>query len=139
MIIYTYLNKIYFVRNYDFIHMIMNNLTMYWFWYPNQWGLFIGTLIPSQWGLFIGILIPKLMRLFIGTLISSQWGLFIGILIPKPMGVIYWYSDTQTNGDYSLVLWYPNQWRLFIDTLIPGQWGLFIGTLMPSHGDITLP
>ena len=26
------------------------------------------------------------------------------ILIPKPMGVIHWYSDTQANGGYSLVL-----------------------------------
>ena len=52
-------------------------------WYPNQWGLFIGTLVPSQ------------------------WGLCIGILILKPMGVIHWYSDTKTNGGYSLVLWCP--------------------------------
>ena len=52
-------------------------------WYPNQWGLFIGTQIPNQ------------------------WGLLIGILIPRPMGVIHWYSDTQTNGGYLLVLWYP--------------------------------
>ena len=103
-----------FVRNYDFVYMIIDNLTMSWFWYPNQWRLFIGTLM-----------------LFIGTLIPSQWGLFIGTLIPKPMGVIHWYSDTQsmgvihwyfdtqTNAGYSLVLWYPNQWGLFIGILIP--------------------
>ena len=53
-------------------------------------------------------------------------------------------SDTQTNGVYSLVLWYPvnggyslvfwypNQWGLFIGTLIPSQWGLFIGILIPK-------
>ena len=77
-------------------------------------------LIPSQWGLFIGTLIP------------NQWGLFIGILIPKPIWVIHWYSDTQTNIGYSLVLWYPNQWGLFIGTLIPSQWGLLIGILIPK-------
>ena len=73
------------------------------------------------------------------------------------MGVIHWYSDTQTNGGYSSVLWYPNQWGLFIGTLIskpmevihwysdsqtngdcslvlwyPNQWGLFIGILIPK-------
>ena len=82
-----------FVRNYDFIYMNIDNLTMNWFWYlanggyslvlwyPNQWGLFIGTLTnrgyslvfwyPNQWGLFIG------------TLISNQWGLFTGTLMPS--------------------------------------------------------
>ena len=69
-------------------------------WYPNQWGLFIGTLIPNQWGLFIGILIP--------------W----------PMGVIHWYSDTQINWGCSLVLWYLNQWGLFIGILIPKPMGV---------------
>ena len=102
------------------------------FWYPNQWELFIGTLIPSQ------------------------WGLFIGTLIPKPVGVVHWYSNTQTNGgcslvlwypanrgyslvlwypnngSYSLVLWYPANGGLFIGTLIPSQWGLFIGILIPK-------
>ena len=99
-----YLNKLYFVRNYDFIYMIMEKLTMNWFWYPNQWGLFIGTLIPSQ------------------------WGSFIGILIPKPMGIVHQYSDTQTNGDCSSVLWYPNQWGSFIGqfigTLMPKPMGV---------------
>ena len=98
MIIYEYMCtwiRYIFVRNYDFIYMIMDKLTMNKFWYPNQWGLFIGTLIPNQ------------------------WGLFIGILIPKPMGVVHWYSDTQINEGYSLVLWYPNQWGLFIGILIP--------------------
>ena len=56
--------------------------------------------------------------------------------------VIHWYSNTQTNRGYSLVLWgyllvfwYPNQWGLFISTigtLIPSQWGLFIGILVPK-------
>ena len=66
-------------------------------------------------------------------------------------------SDTQTNGGYSWVLWYPNQWGLFIGILIPkpmgvfhwysdtqtnvdfslvfwypNQWGLFTGTLIPK-------
>ena len=85
-----------FWRNYDFLYMIMNNLTMNWFWYPENGGYsLVLTLIPNQCGLFIG------------TLISSQWGLFIGILILKPIGVIHWYSDTQTNGGYSLAIWYP--------------------------------
>ena len=69
-------------------------------------------LIPSQWGLFIG------------TLIHSQWGLFIGILIPKPMWVIHWYFDTQTNGGYSLVLWYPANGGLLIGILIPKPMGV---------------
>ena len=47
--------------------------------YPNQWELFIGTLIPSQWGLFISTLIPKLM------------------------GVIHWHSDAQSQG-YSVTI-----------------------------------
>ena len=54
----------------------------------------------------------------------NQWGSFIGILIPKPMGVIHWYSDTQTNGGCSLVFWYSNQWGSFIGTLIPKPMGV---------------
>ena len=62
----------------------------------------------------------------------------------QPMEVVHWYSDTQTNGScslvlwylanggYSLLFWYPNQWGLFIGTLIPSQWGLFIGILIPK-------
>ena len=91
----VYLNKIYFVRDYDFIYMIMDNLTMNWLWYPNQWGLFIGTLIPKPMGII-------------------HW-----YSDTQPMRVIHWYSDTQTNGDYLLVLWYQDQWGLFIGTLIP--------------------
>ena len=92
-----------FGLNYDLIYMTLDNLTMFdsgtqpmgvihWYydtqtnrgyslvlWYPNQWGLFIGTLIPSQ------------------------WGLFISILIPKPMEIIRWYSDTQSRG-YSVTI-----------------------------------
>ena len=71
-----------FVRNYDFMYMIMNILPMNWFWYPVNGGYSLILWYPSQWWLFIGILIP------------SQWGLFIGTLIPKPMGVINWYFDT---------------------------------------------
>ena len=115
MIIYVYICtwiRYIFVRNYDFIYMIMDKWTMNWFLYPNQWGLFIGTLIPSQWGSLIGILIP------------SQWGLFIGILIPRPMGIIHWYSDTQTNRGCSLVFWYPNQLGLFIGTPISKPMGV---------------
>ena len=102
MIIYGYMCtwiRYIFVRNYVFIYMIMDKLTVNKFWYPNQWGLFIGILIPNQ------------------------WGSFIGILIPKPIGVVHWYSDTQTNGGGSLVLWYPNQWGLFIGILIPKPMG----------------
>ena len=113
-----YLNKIFFVRNYDFICMIMFNLTMKLFWYPanrgyslvlwysNQWELFIGTLIPSQWG-FIHWYSDTQTNggLFIGTLIPSQWGLFIGILISEPMGVIHWYSDTQP---MRVIHWYSD-------------------------------
>ena len=72
-----------FVRNYDFIYMIINILTMNWFWYPANGGYSLILWYPNQ------------------------WRLFIGILIPKPMGVIYWYSDTQANGGYSLVFRYP--------------------------------
>ena len=73
-----------FVRNYDFIYMIMDNLTMSWLWYPNQWWLFIGTLIPKSMGV---------VHWYSDT---------------QPMEVIHWYSNTQINGGgYSLVLWYP--------------------------------
>ena len=54
----------------------------------------------------------------------NQWGSFIGILIPKSMGVIHWYSDTQTNGGCSLVFWYSNQWGSFNGTLIPKPMGV---------------
>ena len=114
MIIYEYMYtwiRYIFVRNYDFIYMIMDKLTMNKFWYPNQWGLFIGTLIPNQWVSFIGILIPKPM------------GVIHWYSDTQPMGVIHWYSDTQTNGGHSLVLWYPNQWELFIGILIPKLMG----------------
>ena len=59
----------------------------------------------------------------------DQWGLFIGTLIIKPMGVVHWYSDTQTliprlMRGYSLVLWYRNQLGLFIGILIPKPMGV---------------
>ena len=97
--IYAWIRYI-FVRNYDFMYMIMNILTMNWFWYPNQWGLFIGILIPKPMGVI-------------------HW-----YSDTQPMEVIYWYSNTQTNGGYSLVLRYPNQWELFIGTLIPSHWDI---------------
>ena len=91
-----------FVRNYDFIYMIMDNWTMNWFWYLNQWGLFIGTMIPNQCGLFIG---TRQWGYSLVFWYPDQWGLFIGTLIPKPIGVIHWYSDTQING---VIHWYSN-------------------------------
>ena len=97
------------------------------FRYPNQCGLFIGTLIPSQWGLFIDILIPKPIGIIHWYFDTQPMGVIHWYFDTQPMGVIHWYSNTQTKGGYSLVLWYPN------------QWGLFIGTLMPSHGDIAWP
>ena len=65
------------------------------------------------------------------TMISYIWLWTIWLWIDSDTqtnGVIHGCSDTQTNGGYSLVLWY----RLFIGTLIPSQWGLFIGTLIPK-------
>ena len=112
-----YLNKIYFVRDYDFIYMIMENLTMNWFWYPNQWGYLLVLWYPAnggyslvfwypdQWGLFIGILIPRQWDYSLVLWYPNQWGLFIGILILKPMGVVHWYSDTQPIG---VIYWYSD-------------------------------
>ena len=97
--------------------MIMDNLTMNWFWYLNQWGLFIGTLIPSQWGVTHWYsdtqanggysLVPWYL---------ANGGLLIGILIPKPMGVIHWYSDTQPMG---VIYWYSDaQSRAYSVTIV---------------------
>ena len=61
------------------------------FWYPNQWGLFIGTLIPKPMGV-----IPWYSD-------TSQRGLFIGTLIPKLMRVIHLYFDAQSQG-YSMTI-----------------------------------
>ena len=33
MILYIYLNEIYFCLNYDLIYTILDNLTMFWPWY----------------------------------------------------------------------------------------------------------
>ena len=55
---------------------------------------------------------------------QTNGGLFIGILIPKPMrgySLVLWYP---ANGGYPLVFWYPNQWELFIGTLIPKPMGV---------------
>ena len=76
------------------------------FWYPDQWGLFIDTLISKP---------MEVIHWYSDTQTNgdcslilwypNQWGLFIGILIPKPMGVIHWYSDTQPMG---VIHWYSN-------------------------------
>ena len=135
--IYVYLNKIYFLLE----TMISYDFWTNWLWINSDTQTNGGYLLvfwyPNQWGLFIGILIPKPL------------GVVHWCSDTQPMGVVHWCSDTQTNGGRSLVIWYPNQWGLFIGTLIPkpmggcslvfwypNQWGLFIGTLMPSHGDI---
>ena len=83
-----------FVRNYDSMYMIMNILTMNWFWYPTNGGYSLVFWYSANGGYLLVLWYP------------NQWGLFIGIL-PKPMWVIHWYSDTQANGSYSLVFWYP--------------------------------
>ena len=44
----------------------------------------------------------------------------------QPMGVIYWYSDIQTNGSYSSVLWYPANGGYSLVLWYSNQWGLFI-------------
>ena len=100
-----YLNKIYFVRNYDFMYMIMNILTMNWFWYPANGGYSLVLWYPAKGGYSLVFWYPNQRGLFIGTLIPSQWGFLIGILIPKPMGVIHWYSDTQPMG---VIHWYSD-------------------------------
>ena len=41
-------------------------------------------------------------------------------------------SDTQTNGGYLLVLWYPINGGYSLVFWYPDQWGLFIGTLIPK-------
>ena len=41
-------------------------------------------------------------------------------------------SDTQTNGDYSLVLWYPTNGGHSLVFWYPNQWGSFIGILIPK-------
>ena len=121
MIIYISIGIRYiFVRNYNFTYMIMDNLTVSWFWYPNQWGLFIGILISRSMGVIhrysdiqinggysLVLWYPTNGGYSLVFWYPDQWGLFIDTLIPKPMGVVYWYSDTQTNRGYSLVLWYP--------------------------------
>ena len=78
-----------FVRNYNFMYMIINILTMNWFWYPTNGGYSLVLRYINQWELFIGILIPSQWGLFIGTPIPNQWGLFIGTLMPSH-GDIAW-------------------------------------------------
>ena len=100
-----YLNKIFFVWNYDFIYMIMFDLTMKLFWYPANKGYSLVLWYPTNGGYSLVFWYSNQCRLFIGTLIPSQWRLFIGILIPKPMGVIHWYSDIQPMG---VIHWYSD-------------------------------
>ena len=114
MIIYIYICiwiRYIFVRNYDFLYMIMDNLTMNWFWYPANGGYSLVLWYPNQWGLFIGTLIP------------SQWGLFIDILIHKPIRVIHWYSDAQSHR-YSVTIvirllriWIPFEYLNYFESL----------------------
>ena len=52
----------------------------------------------------------------------------------QPIGVIHWYSNTQTNGGYSLVFWYSANGGYLLVLWYPNQWGLFIGTLIPKSG-----
>ena len=100
-----YLNKIFFVWNYDFIYMIMIDLTMKLFWYPANRGYSLVLWYPANGGYSLVFWYPNQCGLFIGTMIPSQWRLFIGILTPKPMGVIHWYSDTQPIG---VIHWYSD-------------------------------
>ena len=43
MILYMYLNEIYFYLNYDLIYMIFRQSDYVLIQIPSQWGLFIGT------------------------------------------------------------------------------------------------
>ena len=79
------------VRNYDFIYMIMNNLTMNWFWYPANrcYSLVLWYLANRSYSLVLWY--------------PNQWRLFIGTLISKPMEVIHWYSDAQCDHSHKIV------------------------------------
>ena len=92
-----------FVRKYDFIYMIMNNLTMNLFWYPANGSYSLVLWFPNQWGLFIDALIPNQWGLFIGILISKQMGVIHWYFNTQPIWVIHWYSDTQSQG-YSVTI-----------------------------------
>ena len=100
----VYLNKIFFVRNYDFIYMIMFNLTMKLFWYPANRGYSLVLWYPANGGLFIGTLIPKLMGVYSLVLwypANGGYSLvfwYLNYSDTQPIGVIHWYSDAQSRG-----------------------------------------
>ena len=75
-------NKIYFVRNYAFIYVIMNNLTMNSFWYPSNGGYSLVLWYPTNGGYSLVVWYPA----------------------NKGYSLVLWYS---ANGGYSLVVWYP--------------------------------
>ena len=106
------------------IFLLETMISYIWFW--TNW-LWINSDTKTNRGYLLVLWYPTNGGRSLVLWYPNQWGSFIGILISKPMGVVHWYSDTQTNGGCSLVFWYPN------------QWGLFIGTLMPGHGDIAWP
>ena len=106
MIIYEYMCtwiRYNFVRNYDFIYMIMNKLTMNLFLIPKPIGVI-------HW--YSDTQPMEVIHWYSNTQTNggrslefwypNQWGSFIGT-ISKPMGVVHWYSDTQTN---EVVHWY---------------------------------
>ena len=104
-----------FGRNYDFLCMIMDNLTMNLLRYPANGGysLVFWYLVNGDYSLVLWYPVNGGYSLVLWYLANgdyslvfwypNQWGLFIGTLIPKPMGVIHWYSDTQSRG-YSLTI-----------------------------------
>ena len=74
------------------------------FWYPNQWGSFIGILIPKPMGVIHWYSDTQTNGGYSLVLwYPNQWGLFIGILIPKPIGFVHWYFDGQSRG-YSVTI-----------------------------------
>ena len=51
MILYMYLNEIYFYLNYDLIYMIFRQSDYVLIQIPSKWGLFIGTESSSIWSI----------------------------------------------------------------------------------------
>ena len=97
-----YLNKIFFVWNYDFIYMIMIDLTMKLFWYPANGGYSLVLWYLANGGYPLVFWYP------------NQWGLFFGILIPKLMEVIHWYSNAQSWGyNVTIVIRLLRIWIMF--------------------------
>ena len=98
MILYVYIYiytciwiRYMFVRNYDVIYMIMDNLTINWFWYPTNGDYSLVLWYPANRGY-------SLVLWYL-----NQWGLFISTLIHKPMGIIHWYFDAQSR-EYSVTI-----------------------------------